>query len=276
MSDFPQSGGGGYNQRGGAQTAGQSRLTQFTMGNGTKGAWQQLLASADVECNQWVLSVQDLINAPGPFLVDVGIGAGPTVVLPDLMFGGNFGSAATTMAELVVPLKLPEGESISIRGQRQAGGTANMRAAVSIMGATFQDIPAPQVAVAYGVSGGGGVEVDSGGTANTKGAWVQIVAATTRPHRWLKLCVAGDGNAGGDQDFLCDVGLGAAPVAPLIIADQYVRTNFNTWEGPMHLIASGGPFYRCDIPEGSEIRARSQCTSATANQRQLEMSVVCI
>lgn len=109
--------------------------------------------------------------------------------------------------------------------------------------------------VALGTSGSQGTAVISSASGNTKGSYIQLSASTP---------VACDGilvqlvNLNADQqDFLCDIAVGAASSEKNIANNLYAGS---TAETPVFDYMIDVP-----IPAGTRVSARCQCTAASKN-----------
>jgi hypothetical protein len=100
-----------------------------------------------------------------------------------------------------------------------------------------------------------GIAVTSGGSANTKGTTVELIAATEQDCYWISVTVVASTPAG--TNGLLDILIGAS-TEQVLIADLQV-TNRGTDEG------GGGPFlFPLFIAKGSRLSAKYQATGTSA------------
>lgn len=97
----------------------------------------------------------------------------------------------------------------------------------------------------------GPVTVSASGSTNTKGAWTQIVAATT--YEYDSIIISYCPNVAG-QSHLVDLGIGAAAAEQTLVPNIFAQGNI---EAVMHIQIP------VNIPAGSRISVRNQCTSAS-------------
>jgi hypothetical protein len=127
-----------------------------------------------------------------------------------------------------------------------------------------------QIVTSYGATtaDSGGISVDPGGVANTKGEYSEITAATTSPIDWLVVAI---GNANDTaritNQMLLDIAIGAAASEQIIVPDLDV------------VVASAGdnifPLFSnmpMSMPTGVRIAARLQSTSTTVGDRLLDVA----
>jgi hypothetical protein len=116
----------------------------------------------------------------------------------------------------------------------------------------------------------GAVSVDPGATINTKGSWTQIVASTTNPIRMLMVGIGNGANATRTAyDWLLDIGIGGSGSEVVILADQHLEAHTSDdLMSPTFI----GPF-PCNIPAGTRIAARSQCSGNDAADRLCDVQI---
>lgn len=248
----------------------------------TKGSWTQLDASTSFDASLLILDIavqfQDTL-----YLFDVGIGASGSeqVLFPNLLVSQS--TAVTT--EVFLPVAIPAGSRIAVRSQDNFGSSTSYVTGQLIAGG-FANNPPYQTVTAYGVSTAAstGTTVDSGGTANTKGSWTQIVASTTTTMK--AMIVSAIRNTPGtamaaDYSQLVDIGVGSAGSEQTLISNMRYLASTQTGgvttpytAGSGTLSGLGTLFPRviqpipCDIPSGSRLAIRQQCTTTNATDRK--------
>ncbi len=246
-------------------TAGSTTGTSVTGGSpgGTKGSWAQVIASTAYHTHGFYLMVLSTGGCDVTFDVGIG-GAGSEVVLvPDI----NVMASTETQVEFIwCPMEIAAGTRVAVRC---ATSTASVAHVVSMN--LFAAGPASfghQFAEAMGVSGASATVVDPGATANTKGAWTQLIASTSRAARSFHLNVQGAAYpSGSDQRSLVDVAIGGAGSEVIIVPDILFAVN-NT------LARNPGLWLELprEIPAGSRVAVRSACSINTALDRLLYVS----
>jgi hypothetical protein len=235
----------------------------------TKGSYTQLIASTAF--NYQGLWVQGWVSDAKSCVIDfaVGAAASETIIIPNY-FAGQGTINNVNVGGGFFPLAIPAGTRISARS------------AVSVTGTSF-----PYCAL-YGMHGGWlfpemgrcemfgnaaasrGVVVDPGGTANTKGAWTQIAAATS--FNWKAMIVRPGFNAtlgASHPRYQFDIGVGAGGSEVVLIPDLWWSSDRF---GSISSDATWGPFL-VDIPAGTRISCRVQSNLATVGERELDMAV---
>lgn len=273
MPDFPLIGGGGkVADLWGITTVGSSRKTSATsvlaIAN-AKGAYEQIIAATPFDISHLYLEVDpDSTGSTGlSGLLDIAIGGAGSekIIVPDLIIPRN--TTRSRASHVILPLTIPAGVRMAMRGQENSSAR---RVEMKMLGFGQGFMPSQtfQRMTAYGVdlTASRGQLVDAGATFDTKGAYTQIVASTTRPMRAFMLGIGGQTAVRtAVADFLVDVAVGAAGQEKIIAPDLIAQHDFNYphWSG-----AWQGPYY-CDVPSGSRLAVRAACNTATAVERTL-------
>lgn len=106
----------------------------------------------------------------------------------------------------------------------------------------------------------GGVVVTASASSNTKGAWVQLSAASAAEASWIDVIFGSTSTVGR---FLIDIGIGASG------AETVLLSNLHFDNGVAQINSAGHYRFPVAIPAGSRVAARMQCTSASATMRVL-------
>lgn len=240
----------------------------------TKGSWTELIASTARPATSILVEIsQGGTTVPADLLVDVAIGASSSeqIIIPDLTISNGSSLFYTRMSPLLIPFNIPAGTRIAARCQ-SSWTSDSVRIQVTLQSGGWNS-PAPlAVMTAYGVNtaDSGATSIDPGGSANTKGSWVQITSSTTRDTRALILGTGNQGNQSrSNQNWLVDIATGGSGSERVIIADQALTAGTNDdLVGPSHL----GPF-AIYIPSGTRIAARAQCSLTDATDRLFDLAV---
>ena len=245
----------------------------------TKSGWTQLIASTKFDAIGIVpIWTKCWSNLVGWYLADIAVGAAASevVVLPNLISKGRQGGAG--QAGAFIPLAIPRGSRLSARAQALSAGTTRSYnfQMLLVSGDLLGGAPLSK-AYTYGAetADSTGVAIDAGGSANTKGAWTELTASSSAPTRWMMVQIQHSTNGGlaADTTYLLDIGIGAASSEVVLIPDL-----------PVTIDSSGGgvvfsnPWYSLpvDIPAGTRISARCQCSVTTAGDRAIDCAVVCL
>lgn len=266
MPDWSQQGDGQRILNAGVNAA-LSRGTSVTASGtaNTKGAYAQLTASTTHDADVLVVMFDD-IAAGVDYLVDIAIGAAAAeqVIAPNLYVGGGTGSL-NYGSPYFLPINVPAGQRVSARCQASTLSSV-VRVSCLLCSDGFNATPGLELITAYGANTAtsGGVSVDPGTVANTKGAYSQIVAATTFPISMLTLAFGNQKNtARSSQSWLADFAIGAAGSETIVIPD--IALNAST-SPDIVTPQVFGPLPMA-IPVGTRLAMRSQSDVVTATVR---------
>lgn len=227
----------------------------------TKGSWTQLIASTSGDITGIIISWMDNENNYGLYDIGVGAAAAETAVIQNAWFCGRSGRYEGDSAYHSV--NIASGSRISIRTQ---GGGASQTTDFSGYGFDSSGL----------VFGGGtaetwgavtassrGTSIDPGTTANTKGSYVELVASTSNTVDWVTVYIGHDASYSHNYaSYAIDIATGAASSEVVIIPDIWAYTDAT--EDVLYPMAIG-PF-AVNIPSGTRISARCQCTITTADR----------
>lgn len=229
----------------------------------TKGAWVELVTATDKSCN--LLSI--LMNAASVYdhLVDIGVGpAGSEVVLIANLLFSRAQSTSTGHFCYTFPVNIPAGTRIAVRSQCKGTNNPSVRIQLLASAGSFQPHLAGAVATfGANTADSGGTAIDPGAVLNTKGAWTQIAAATDSAIKAIVMAIGQQAilNRASANNWLLDIGIGAAGAETVIIAD-YALVAFNdSYTTPQPSVS---PLIPVDIPAGARIAARIQASNVTS------------
>lgn len=234
----------------------------------TKGSWVELVAATDGPGQLVVVQAFGTATsaAATSMLLDIGIGAAGSevVLIPDLGVGYTTGSAATPGRKWHFPVFVPSGVRLAARCQALiASDTVDVIIDV-YGGGAFDSQQCFSAVTAYGANAATsrGVSVANGGTANVKGSWVQITAATTEDIAAIAIATQGAGSVTlSARSHLIDIGIGAAASEVVLAEDLFYvdnATEFQYQIEPWPFVPFATP-----IPSGARIAARRQCSAAS-------------
>lgn len=226
----------------------------------TKGVWNEIIASTVDDYSYLVVTGQGVVS--NRVLADVAIGAiGSEIVIINNLETFRQGASRGGNISYMLPVKVPKGSRISMRGQRPEVGSQTVsfsvhgisgRATTSLV-ETYGVVPSLTL----------GTEIDPGATANTKGSWVEVTAATgINLQKLIIRMSAGANSALSGYNFLFDVAIGAMASEQIIIQDM-VMSSISADDQ-----ISPEIFYMpCSVPAGSRLSVRAQCSGTDVLDR---------
>ena len=199
-------------------------------------------------------------------LVDIAIGTAGNEHIIAANLGVNSG---TDQHPHVIPLPyaVPVGSTIRARYQR-SNASLTVRCSVHVFAMT--DLPRSQKIQTLGATTATsrGTSVDPGASINTKGSYVQLVAATDGPIKQLLLHFGNQANnARTSANFLADVAVGAAASESILIPNIPFAIGGSADEPIPSYV---GPL-PCDIPSGSRVAVRGQSNINDATDRLFDV-----
>ena len=110
------------------------------------------------------------------------------------------------------------------------------------------------------------VSVSPSATANTKGAWVELFAATSAPADIIQINANGTSLSGSAGGALADIGIGAASSEVVVVPNVSIGNRINSSALPLFLPVS--------IPQGSRVAIRWQSNRASASASPVEATLL--
>ncbi len=234
------------------------------------GAWAQL-GTVGVEAGGFYLYIGRLGSTGGPLnpfsgLIDIGYDpAGGTtyaVIVPDI-YAATGGPGRGPPWWMFWPIPLQEGATVAARW-RASTTTKNAKVTLYPVSFGWSSPFRLQQALNYGTIGGSSTatQIDPGGTANTKGGWVQLTSSTSIPLRHLTIVTHQENAAGSNANWRVDIGAGASGSEIVIVPDLLLTAlalNDNCYPA-----AKG--FWR-DIPSGTRLAVQAACSITDATDR---------
>lgn len=226
----------------------------------TKGNYAQLIAATANDADGFIVEFTRSNVANQSFLVDLATGgAGAEVVLVAnmMMRADELGNVGYSF---YVPKAIAAGTRLAMRCQDSNGGSSIIGEVLLVRGGLAERLTCATVAT-YGAETGDstGTGVDPNDTANTKGTWAQITAATSSEIDAIAVIAGCSSAPAGNLDLLYDIGTGAAAAETVVVANlalQYRASQKNVSPvafSPLPL----------SIPAGTRIAMRAQCGSAS-------------
>jgi hypothetical protein len=252
----------------GASTAASTSIIATGGSAHTKGSWVELIASTAYNMSGFILQLDFAANSTNrDMLVDIGIGGSGSeqVLIENILASFDLGSSHTY--DFRLPIRA--GTRIAARCQSNAARPVGVQICPKYTG--FYQMPGYGRATTYGANttDSGGVQIDPGGTINTKGSYSEITAATTNRIRGLHACFGTQFNADMTTgSFLVDIAVGAGGSEQNIIENMHVAaSNGET------LDAMGGVL-DVNIPAGTRLSARCQSSINDATDRLIDIVII--
>jgi hypothetical protein len=217
----------------------------------TKGSYVELTSATDRNAAGFLVTLEG--NGGGEYLVDIAVGAAASEQIICTNLHGVINAVNVRSWEYFVPVPIPGGTRLAARMQ-SSSTTQVLYGSISLYhGGLMTPSCALIESLNADTANSQGTLIAQGGANNTKGAYTQIVASTTRRYRGL---IISNGRRGtvATQLFINDVAIGAAASEQIIIPNIYWSQNTTTdqIERPVQ-----GPFW-VDIPAGTRIAVRGQ------------------
>ena len=233
-------------------------LTDIT--ENVKTAWGEAIASLPQDINGlWLTIWRPYITVSSTCLFDIGIGSegNEIVLIENVLFNMNTSGVGYSY---FFPLFIKAGSRIVIRMQQWNTTPRICYFSVSgVAGGDFLYRSFGKV-VTYGANtaDSGGVEVDPGGTANTKGAYSEIVASTSHNISYLMACIGNRAENKVDAGFLLDLAVGESGSEANFAENIY----FGSYTNELYMPSVFS--FPINIPAGTRISARAQCSGVSA------------
>jgi hypothetical protein len=271
VADFPVSVAGNGLEAIGIDSANSGGVTVTASGSAdTKGSYTQLIAATTFEYAALTITITH-VNPTIAFLVDIAIGAAASevVLIPDIFLPRGWTDSTITPIRFTLPIAVPAGSRVSARCAGTTGGLGIRVSAVGVAPDPIVPSSGSSVWAVKHATLSKGIVVDAGGSANTKGSWVELVASTVHAAHWLQVLAGRENTIGGAiNGWLLDIAVGAAASEVVLIPDLFFAGESTRDQA---ILSMGVP---CDIPAGSRIAARCQSDNATVNQRELLVALL--
>lgn len=240
-----------------SSATGGSTLTGSASAN-NKGSYVEL--SSSIPFGVSGVLIQTNFGTLGDALIDIALGAAGS----EIVIWSNLLATAQKLrgGSFYVPLVLPAGQRLSARCQHTSS-SGSVQFQITLIGAGgggFQRVE--PCGAATGDSGG--VSVEPGAVAHTKGAYSELIAATAFAYKWAVLAIGGQNNAiRSTSNWLVDLAVGAAASEQIIVPDLLHRCDGNGDDGVYPPYWS----FPISIPAGSRVAVRAQAETTDATDR---------
>lgn len=241
---------------------GSSQFINIPLGSSnTKGGYIPL-GVAPFDSFGFILDLEAIINQDAMFDVLTTSGSTSGILIANIYqpsTGGDGGS------QYILPLFVPAGATVFVRGQTTAATAQNGRAGITFLPRMWNEGETCTTATTYGAmtTGTAAVSIDPGAVANTFGPWVTLTSGTVNPARSMMMCIGDNGNltitAG---TFIFDVGMGDVGQEITIFRGMFYANNNDDFFIPN--VFGPIPMY---IPSGVRLSARGQSFVTDATDR---------
>ena len=230
-------------------------------GENTKAAYYEVIDSTEQNAIGFVVFIQDQ-NTLADYLLDIAIGAAGSevIVLPNLYVGGHKEDYSMHVGGFVVlPIPLPAGTRVSVRGQTNysLAGEVDLTVMLITGGDLHSNAPL-SVVDTYGAntseSDGTDVTVDEGAFSS----WVEITSGITENIKGFFLSLV-DNNTVYDGEFYArlDIGVGSAGNEVKIVDGLPINVRTGGYEGNYGSIwPKYTPFFPISIASGQRVVVR--------------------
>lgn len=241
-------------------------LTAHSTGN-TKGSYAELLASTAIAAQGIIVTIAASNGVDRRFLVDIALGAlgVESVIVANIPFAVGSG-ARTNSVSFYVPVNVPLNSRVAARCQSSITVATCQVSVQLISGASGA------VATTLGATtaSSAGTQIDPGGSANTKGAYVELTASLGVVGQWLSVIVSNKANSAPSTcDWGMDIALGAAAAEVVIVPSLHFNA-LATWDNIDPLTWS----FPVSIPLGSRIAVRAACSTTDATDRLFDVVLI--
>jgi hypothetical protein len=226
----------------------------------TKGSYTQLVASTPFDAAGIIVSGGLSASAILSALIDIAVGAAGVefVAVPDMNIS-RMSSTNVAIAPMFVAVAIPAGSRLAARvASNDTSALPTLSVSLIAAAPNYPILAGPVEALGADASTSKGAVIDPGGTANTKGAWVQLTASTARKTNWAAVSIQEENSPLG-ANWLIEIAIGAAGSEAIILDNLHI---FGT--------AGLGPqckfFLPMAIPAGVRVAARASCSSTSAGR----------
>jgi hypothetical protein len=238
----------------------------------TKGSYVEIAASIGIT-SQWVLVEIVRATLSVRWLLDIatGAGGGETIVIPDVIGEITDASSHSAQETLVLPWKVESGTRIAGRAQGSSTSASSIFVALEL--STFDsDLEGITLFNNEGAdtSDSGGLGIDPGAVANTKGAYAELVASLSAIAQWICLLRTIKGNqAASSAMWSIDLSTGAGGGETVLVADT--RCNIGATNETLTNRTSS---YFTYIAASTRLAVRCQCDITDATDRLLDIALI--
>jgi hypothetical protein len=232
-----------------------------------KGAWTQLSASLAQGSSWMMLFIETLTSSGSNYCVDIGVGASGSevAVVSNLLFAGQ----SAGFVRYMFPLTIPAATRVAARTAGNGSPGGGLSIGVTLFCDSYQSAGCGSAIDTYGFNSATilGTSVDPGSTANTKGAYSQIVSSTVADIGGIFVVFDAQNTASGSSGntySLIDIAVGPSG-SEVVIIPNIVLSVFTA--GTATQFGGFLPYMPIQIQAGSRISVRSQSSTNASPDR---------
>jgi hypothetical protein len=234
-----------------------------------KGSYAEIVSAIPFATSGFLVNIVPGVATDWLFDIAIGGAGSEKIVVENLLL--STARPGESITSYFFPIRLPEGVRLAMRCQaRQASQAAGV--VITLFGVSNLLSDPLSRCTAYGAATGdsGGIQVDPGGTVDTKGSYSEIVSSTSNPIRQIIVVLGDQNNAAMTTAFFhLDIAVGAAGSEKILIPDLFFGAGTTT-DG--HVPAVFGPF-PVAILAGTRIAARARCSINDATDRLFDVAI---
>ena len=273
MTYYPQSATGlNYITYPAGPTAAPSTTVTANASANTKGAYTEIVASADFTTNGVIVEFPSTSASAATYLLDIATGAAgsETVVIPDIIIeaSSNAGGSLMGHGAIFFPLAVASGVRMAARCQSSLGG-ASINVALTLIAAG--GVPGCAAFTAHGINAAtsSAAVIDPGGTIDTKGAYTELDASTSAVAQYAVMVLSSGANGSPTSyQWAFDIATGAAASEIVLVPD--LRVSMTNTVGSVEPKATNFLTY---IPASTRLAIRASCNGNNATDRKLQAAL---
>lgn len=235
------------------------------LGTGAKSSWQEVISDAAVTTTCHGVFVEVSKTATGgantAAVLDIGVdtagGTSYSTVISDLLVGFADDPNANTgnggVQQYFIPLEIPSGSAVAIRGQTNGGAALSASVRVSLFGAATGPFSGA-TCTTYGISGTNGTAVTPGND-STWGSWTSIGSTTAADLQAISLGVQFGSSTVNRNAYQLQIGVSSAAISPIY---DVKGSTTETIHGPRPVI----PTYYY-VASGAQLQVRARGVSGS-------------
>lgn len=247
-----------------------SGWTTVTTGGTTfsKGAWVQLIASTAADISWVMTALNGSFGGGWQWAYDIGIGSsGNEMAVASNLISNMYGDCNTTY---MFPLSIKAGTRVAARASsNNAGDTGNIKLNAFDDTALSAGVGSAIDTYGFNAATNLGVQIDPGGTANTKGAYSQLSSSITNDLCGFFIGIDDQSNTNtgtaGHMNVLVDIAIGGSGSEKIVVPNLSLFRDIQSG-GSTHYPETW-PYLPIPIAAGTRVAARAQCSVTTSPDR---------
>lgn len=238
-----------------------------------KGAWTQIVASLSQDAS-WMMFFLETINSSGTnYAVDIGVGGSGSevAIVSNLLFSGQ----TAGFVRYMFPLSIPAGTRVSARTAGNGAPGGGLSVGFTVFSDSYQSAGCGSAVDTYGLNSATilGTAVDPGGTANTKGAYSQIVSSTFADIGGIFVVFDSQNTGSGSSNVfysLIDIAVGGSGSEVVIVPNILLSLFLG---GSAAILGGYLPYMPIQIPSGSRLSVRCQSSTNVSPDRVIGCTI---